>query len=132
VISFSAPLSLLTHDAFRTRPAHSWLALGEPGQVIFLANTPHADWRHAAVQAVHELVEASLHHHHGITRTTLDALDFDAPELTPARNASHELAATFEVALALRLGLSLPAHALAVRGRIQPPVVFTYEIADAP
>lgn len=129
--AFDAPLSLLTHDALRTRPASSWLALGEPGRVIFLANTPHANWRHAAVQAVHELVEAALHHHHGVTQDALDAADL-AALATSARDASHDFAATFEVALAQRLGLSLAEHALVVRGQLAPPIIFRHELADAP
>lgn len=110
-VAFAAPLSPLTHDIFATRPASSWLALGETGRVVFVARTSH-NWRLAVVQAVHELVEAALHRHAGVTQAELDAADLIALSRdAPLTDTAHSCGVVWQTALALRLGV--PHHLLA-------------------
>ncbi len=120
---WSAPLSPLTHNVFSRAPARSWLATGECGQVSFLANTDEPDWRYAALQAVHELVEAAIHRHTRVTQTRIEADDFDALALdraTPSR--AHSVAVSIETQLALALGVSFADYARATRGIHAPPL----------
>ncbi len=120
---WSAPLSPLTHNVFARAPARSWLATGECGHVCFLANTDEPDWRYAALQAVHELVEAALHRQHNITQTRIDADDFDALVLDRAApSRAHSVAVSIETQLALALGVSFADYSRAVRGIHAPPL----------
>lgn len=115
-VAFSSPLSTLTHNVFNSTPASSWLAYGETGTVTFLANTQH-NWRLATLQAVHELVEAALHRHAGVTRDDIDTADLDAlADNTPSRDPAHSLAVSIETQLALALGVPLPILARATHG----------------
>ncbi len=119
---WSAPLSPLTHNVFARAPARSWLATGECGRVIFLANTSD-DWRFAALQAVHELVEAAIHRHIGTTQDDIDAADFAAlAEDRPAPTRAHAIASSLETQLALALGVSTADYARATRGIHAPPI----------
>lgn len=114
--TFTAPLSVITHDILATRPASRWVAAGEVGCVSFIATTPH-DWRFAALQAVHELVEAILHKHERVTQAAID--DGDLRALVSERAAldyAHACGASWEAGLALRLGVSPLAHANATHG----------------
>jgi hypothetical protein len=108
---------------FARAPARSWLATGECGRVSFLANTSEPDWRYAALQAVHELVEAALHRHTRVTQTRIDADDFDALALDRATPShAHTVAVSIETQLALALGVSFADYSRAVRGiRTEPP-----------
>ena len=120
-MNFSAPLSALTHDVFATRPASAWLAAGEVGRVIFLANTPH-DWRFAALQAVHELVEAIIHRHNNVTQVDIDTADFDTldgetPSAPRSLDFAHACGVAWEMCLAARLGIPPLSHAAVVASR---------------
>jgi hypothetical protein len=120
---FSAPLSPLTHNVFARAPARSWLATGECGRVYFLANTtPETDWRYGVLQAVHELVEAAIHRHNGVSQDDIDTADFDAlAEDRPAPTRAHMVASSLETQLALALGVSTADYARVTRGiRPQP------------
>lgn len=71
-----------------------------------------ADWRHAALIAVHELVEAILCRHRGISQDEVDSFDLSHPELVepglsencPYRR-EHLHAHHVEVNLAYELGV---------------------------
>jgi hypothetical protein len=119
------PLSGHTHRLFATPPAPHWLAFGEDSdRVTFVTHTRH-DWRLAAVQATHELVEAFRHHHEGVTREQLDA--YDAANLDAHHNAqsthAHRTASYIEMILALSLGVPLPVYRETMRGLLTEPLV---------
>jgi hypothetical protein len=117
-----APLSVLTHSVFASAPARSWLATGECGSVRFLANTEH-DWRYAVLQAVHELVEAALHRHGGVTQAQIDTCDFCALERDrPSRTDAHTFAVGIETQLAVALGVRWPDYARVTAGIHTPPI----------
>lgn len=71
-----------------------------------------SDWRHAALVGVHELIEAVLCHHRGITQTDVDNWDYahrdlgepgDAPGCPYRRE--HQFATVIEKLLAAELGV---------------------------
>ena len=125
---FTAPLSLLTHTLFESPLAHAWLAFSENNeQVTFVAKSAHADWRLAAVQAAHELVEAYRHHFVGIMRDDLDAHDLTLLNSTDTdaalSNHFHAHGRQVELSLALALGIPLEALGAARHGLLSSPTL---------
>lgn len=121
-LAFTVPFSILTHNLYRAPVAHSWLVASEPerGLVHFLADTPRpTDWRYVALQMVHELSEAVLHHHIRVTEAQLLDRDLDALDTgRPAHDPAHTQAATLETLLSLALSIDARDYASAIHGRL--------------
>lgn len=110
--TFSARILSIPHADHRYPTVGDWQFLASNGVTIDVQVSATTDWRHAALIAVHELIEAILCRHRGISQDEVDSFDLAHPELAepglsencPYRR-EHLHAHHVEVNLAYELGV---------------------------
>lgn len=81
--SFMASLWSIPHSDHRYSTVGDWQFRYAPGGCVRIDVEVSAteDWRHASLIAVHELIEAILCRHRGISQDEVDSFDLAHPEL---------------------------------------------------
>lgn len=111
-------IQTIRHDKQRYDTAGDWLVTmnrltaHQPSLNLDVRISSMQNWRHEALVAIHELIEALLCHHAGISQQAVDEFDMahpDAPEPGDLADApyrhQHAIASGIERLLAAELGV---------------------------
>ena len=127
---FAAHIDTVMHEDQRYPTVGDWLNL-DTRFLILVSRLP--DWRYEALIAIHELVEAVLCRHAGITQEAVDAFDIAHPEApepgdltdAPYRH-QHAIASGIERLLAAELGVDWLEYDKAIEALDAPPAHYPW------